>query len=95
MKAILISVILLAIAFLLISGCGIGTPEQQAREQYEHGQRFDAEMERLEREGLPDEETFQRLNWTSFIIGFITGGTATIILVGLLWDHHRRKWGGY
>lgn len=89
MRSILISVILLSLAFQPISGCGISTPERQAREQYEYDQRFDAEMERLERGGLPDKT---ERDWKSFIIGFVIGGTAAFILVGILWDADRRKW---
>lgn len=88
MKPIIISVILLAVASLLISGCGAGTPEQQAQEQYEHSQRFDAEMERLEHEGLPDKA---ERDWVSFTIGFVIGGTATLILIGFLWYYHEPK----
>jgi hypothetical protein len=66
-KKIIISLVLFTVLFTLLA-CGAGTPEQQARMIHEHGQRFEAEMERIEREGLePKEEKSTSSNY-SFVL---------------------------
>lgn len=87
MKLVFLIILFLTIALLLLSACGGGTPEQQARTQYEHEQRFDAEMERLEREGLPREENESGsgrffVEFSAVVFLFICGGITGWIIRG-------------